>query len=164
MSLNSNAVEFNNLRNEMEAKQTLLESLQKRQAEIADAQKDLAAAQQQVDAAQVVLDRTQGVLAERQAVVAQYAAAAYRDGGTLTPLTVLLEGGDPGDIIAAMGYLDAVDKHTAVVVAGVIGLFSFAFFPFFILVLWALVAGIWLLASPPVADRTMHLAEGGAAA
>ncbi|HET6850466.1 MAG TPA: hypothetical protein VFH74_16530 [Gaiellales bacterium] len=33
------------------------------------------------------------------------------------------------------------------VVAGVIGLFSLAFFPFFILVLWALVAGIWLLVS-----------------
>jgi cell wall-associated NlpC family hydrolase len=91
--------------------------LQRRQAEIADARQDLAAAQQQVDAAQAALDQTQGVLAERQAVVARYAAAAYRDGGTLTPLTVLLQGGDPGDIIAAMGYLDAVDEHTADVVA-----------------------------------------------
>jgi cell wall-associated NlpC family hydrolase/LAS superfamily LD-carboxypeptidase LdcB len=91
--------------------------LQQRQAEIAAAQQDLVAAQQQVDAAKSVLDQTQGVLAERQAVVAQYAAAAYRDGGTLDPLTVLLNGADPGDVIAAMGYLDAVDKHTAVVVA-----------------------------------------------
>ena len=91
--------------------------LQQRQAEIAAAQQDLAAAQEQVDAAQAVLDQAQGVLAERQAVVAQYAAAAYRDGGTLDPLTVLLNGADPGDVIAAMGYLDAVDEHTAVVVA-----------------------------------------------
>ena len=91
--------------------------LQQRQAEIAKAQQDLAAAQQQVDAAQAVVDQTQGELADRQAVVAQYAAAAYRDGGTLDPLTVLLDGADPGDVIAAMGYLDAVDKHTAVVVA-----------------------------------------------
>src|SRR4051812_8796669 len=91
--------------------------LQQRQAEITKAQQDLAAARQQVDAAKAAFDQTQGVLTERQAVVAQYAAAAYRDGGTLTPLTVLLDGADPGDVIAAMGYLDAVDEHTGVVVA-----------------------------------------------
>src|SRR4051794_5865742 len=91
--------------------------LQQRQAAITKAREDLAAAQQQVDAAQAAFDQTQGVLAERQAVVARYAAAAYRDGGTLTPLTVLLDGADPGDAIAAMGYLDAVDRHTADVVA-----------------------------------------------
>src|SRR5689334_20450512 len=87
--------------------------LQRRQAEIADAQKDLTAAQQQVDAAKAAFEQTQGVLAERQQVVAQYAAAAYRDGGTLDPLTVLLDSADPGEVIAAMGYLDAVDEHTA---------------------------------------------------
>ncbi|WP_448623942.1 D-alanyl-D-alanine carboxypeptidase family protein [Geodermatophilus sp. URMC 64] len=91
--------------------------LQERQVEIVQAQEELAAAQQDVDAAQAVLDDTEGVLAERQAVVAQYAAAAYRDGGSLTPLTVLLSGGDPGDIVSAMGYLEAVDRYTADVLA-----------------------------------------------
>jgi cell wall-associated NlpC family hydrolase len=91
--------------------------LQQRQAEIAQARQDLATAQQQVTGAQAALDQTQGALAQRQAVVAQYAAAAYRDGGTLTPLTVLLDGADPGNVISAMGYLDAVDRHTAGVLA-----------------------------------------------
>src|SRR4051794_23753836 len=91
--------------------------LQQRQAEIAQARQDLATAQQQVTGARAALDQTQGALAQRQAVVAQYAAAAYRDGGTLTPLTVLLDGADPGNVISAMGYLDAVDRHTAGVLA-----------------------------------------------
>ncbi|MGY1807501.1 D-alanyl-D-alanine carboxypeptidase family protein [Blastococcus sp. SYSU D00669] len=91
--------------------------LQQRQAEIAAAREELALAQQQVDAAQAALADTEGVLAERQAVVARYAAAAYRDGGSLTPLTVLLTGGDPGDIVAAMGYLEAVDAYTAELLA-----------------------------------------------
>ena len=50
-------------------------------------------------------------------VVAEYASAVYRDGGALTPLTLLLSGGDPGEIVAAMGYLEAVDAHAAEVVA-----------------------------------------------
>src|SRR3954467_3631186 len=91
--------------------------LQQRQAEIAQARQDLATAQQQVTGAQAALDQTQGALARRPAVVAQYAAAASRDGGTLTPLTVLLDGADPGNVISAMGYLDAVDRHTAGVLA-----------------------------------------------
>ena len=41
-------------------------------------------------------------------VVAGYAAAVYRDGGALTPLTILLSGGDPGDVLAAMGFLEVV--------------------------------------------------------
>jgi cell wall-associated NlpC family hydrolase len=91
--------------------------LQQRQAEIVTAQQDLAAAQAQVQTAQAVLAATEGALAQRQQVVARYAAAAYRDGGALTPLTVLLSGGDPGDVIAAMGYLEVVDRHTAGVLA-----------------------------------------------
>lgn len=86
--------------------------LQHRQAEIGQAQQDLATAQAQVAAAKAELDRTQAVLAQRQQLVARYAAAAYQDGGTLTPLTVLLSGATPGDAIAAMGYLQAVDRHT----------------------------------------------------
>ncbi|MGY1603384.1 D-alanyl-D-alanine carboxypeptidase family protein [Geodermatophilus sp. SYSU D00815] len=95
--------------------------LQQRQAEIATAREQLATAEQEVEAARAALADTEGVLAERQAAVAQYAAAAYRDGGSLTPLTVLLNGGDPGDIVAAMGYLDAVDRHTAGLLAGAEG-------------------------------------------
>src|SRR4051794_3363151 len=92
--------------------------LQQRQAEVVAAQQELAEAQTQVQAAQQVLAGTEGVLAQRQEVVARYAVAAYRDGGTFTPLTVLLQGADPGDALAAMGYLEAVDRHTAGVLAG----------------------------------------------
>ena len=42
-----------------------------------------------------------------------YASALYRDGGALTPLTLLLSGGDPGDVLSAMGFLDVVDAHAA---------------------------------------------------
>ena len=46
------------------------------------------------------------------------------------------------------------------IVAGVIGLFSLAFFPFFILIVWALVAGIWLLVSAPaIAHPATRLTE-----
>ena len=31
----------------------------------------------------------------------------------LTPLTLLLSGGDPGDVLSAMGFLDVVDEHAA---------------------------------------------------
>jgi cell wall-associated NlpC family hydrolase len=40
----------------------------------------------------------------------------YRDGGALTPLTLLLSGGDPGDVLSAMGFLDVVDQHAAEVI------------------------------------------------
>jgi cell wall-associated NlpC family hydrolase len=94
---------------------TVLSGLQQRQADIAAAQQQLADAQVQVQTAQSALTDSEGVLAQQQQVVARYAAAAYRDGGTLTPLTVLLTDGDPGDVIEAMGYLDSVDRHTAAV-------------------------------------------------
>jgi cell wall-associated NlpC family hydrolase len=86
--------------------------LQKRQAEVVAARQQLTDAQAQVQTAQQALSAADGVLARKQAVVARYAAAAYRDGGTLTPLTVLLQGGDPGDVLSAMGYLQAVERHT----------------------------------------------------
>jgi cell wall-associated NlpC family hydrolase len=91
--------------------------LQQRQAEVVAAQRELADAQTKVQAAQDVLAGTESVLAQRQEVVARYAVAAYRDGGTFTPMSVLLRGGDPGDALTAMGYLDSVDRHTAGVLA-----------------------------------------------
>jgi hypothetical protein len=69
-------------------------------------------------------------------------AAAWGIGGSFLAVT-LLALAVPG--VAAMpSWL-----RWFTVVAGVIGLFSLAFFPFFILVLWALVAGIWLIAAKP---------------
>ncbi|MGY1738556.1 D-alanyl-D-alanine carboxypeptidase family protein [Geodermatophilus sp. SYSU D00684] len=90
--------------------------LQLRQTEVAAARQQLADAQADVDAARATVDAAEGELARYRAVVAQYASAVYRDGGALTPLTVLLTGGDPADVVAALGYLEAVDAHTAEVV------------------------------------------------
>ncbi|MGY1779350.1 D-alanyl-D-alanine carboxypeptidase family protein [Geodermatophilus sp. SYSU D01036] len=90
--------------------------LQLRQTEVAAARQQLADAQADVDAARATVDAAEGELAQYRAVVAQYASAVYRDGGALTPLTVLLTGGDPADVVAALGYLEAVDAHTAEVV------------------------------------------------
>ncbi|SFT77050.1 Septal ring factor EnvC, activator of murein hydrolases AmiA and AmiB [Geodermatophilus amargosae] len=90
--------------------------LQQRQTEVAAARQQLAGAQAEVDAARATVDAAEGVLAQDQALVARYASAVYRDGGALTPLTVLLSGGDPADVVSALGYLEAVDDHTAAVV------------------------------------------------
>ena len=90
--------------------------LQQRQSEVAAAQEALAAAQADAGAARAVVADAEGELARLQAAVARYASAAYRDGGALTPLSVLLSGADPGDVVAAIGYLEAVDDHTAATV------------------------------------------------
>src|SRR4051812_1489581 len=87
--------------------------LQAQQGEVVAAQDALAQAQQSVDSAQKVFDDAQSVLAGYQQVVAGYASALYRDGGALTPLSVLLSGGDPGDVLSAMSFLDVVDAHAA---------------------------------------------------
>ncbi|SDY41484.1 NlpC/P60 family protein [Modestobacter sp. DSM 44400] len=47
----------------------------------------------------------------------QYASAVYRDGGTPSALSVLLRGGDPGDVISALGYLEAIDRRATAVLA-----------------------------------------------
>ncbi|WP_369254213.1 NlpC/P60 family protein [Geodermatophilus amargosae] len=90
--------------------------LQQRETEVAAARRQLADAQADVDAARATVESAEGALAQDQEVVARYAAAVYRDGGALTALTVLLNGGDPADVVAALGYLEAVDDHTAAVV------------------------------------------------
>ncbi|MBM7804850.1 cell wall-associated NlpC family hydrolase [Geodermatophilus bullaregiensis] len=90
--------------------------LQRRQTEVAAARQALTDAEAEVEAARTAVDDAEAELARYRTVVAQYAAAAYRDGGSLTPLTVLLAGGDPGDVVSALGYLEAVDAHTAQVV------------------------------------------------
>jgi hypothetical protein len=90
--------------------------LQARQGEVVAAQQALTAARDAAAQAEAVVADVEGELSGYQAVVAEYASAVYRDGGALTPLTLLLSGGDPGEIVAAMGYLDAVDAHAAEVV------------------------------------------------
>jgi cell wall-associated NlpC family hydrolase len=91
--------------------------LRQRQAAVVAVREALAGAQAAADAARRVVAGAEAELARLQEAVARYAAAAYRDGGALTPLSVLLSGGDPGDAAAALGYLDAVDDHTAALVA-----------------------------------------------
>ena len=90
--------------------------LQAQQAEIAAARNAMAEAEAAVQAAQTVLEGAEGQLAVHQRAVAGYAAAIYRDGGAVTPLTLLLSGGDPGEVLAAMGFLDVVDAHAAEVI------------------------------------------------
>jgi cell wall-associated NlpC family hydrolase len=90
--------------------------LQEQQSEVASAQQALAEAERAVADAEAVLEDAEGELAGYQDVVAEYASAVYRDGGALTPLTLLLSGGDPGDVLAAMGFLEVVDAHAAEVI------------------------------------------------
>jgi septal ring factor EnvC (AmiA/AmiB activator) len=87
--------------------------LQAQQVEIAAARDAMAQAEAAVQAAQSLLDSAEGELAVRQRAVAGYAAAIYRDGGAVTPLSLLLSGGDPGEVLAAMGFLHVVDAHAA---------------------------------------------------
>src|SRR5215218_8658401 len=90
--------------------------LQDQQTEVAAAREELAAAEQAVAEAEAVAADAEDELAVHQAVVAEYAAAVYRDGGALTPLTLLLTGGDPGNVVSAMAFMDVVDAHAADVI------------------------------------------------
>jgi cell wall-associated NlpC family hydrolase len=90
--------------------------LQAQQGQVVAARDAMTKAQQDVAAAQKVVDDAQAELAGYQQVVAGYASALYRDGGALTPLTVLLDSGDPGDVLSAMSFLDVVDAHAAQVI------------------------------------------------
>jgi len=90
--------------------------LQAQQGEVVAARDALTQAEQGVAAAQQVVDDADGVLAGYQDVVAGYASALYRDGGALTPLTLLMSSGDPGEVLSAMSFLDVVDAHAAEVI------------------------------------------------
>src|SRR3954451_5432223 len=90
--------------------------LRSQQAEAPPARKALAEAKAGVAAARQAVADAEGQLSKQRAVVASYASAVYRDGGSLTPLTLLLSGGDPGDVLTGMGYLDVVDRHAADVI------------------------------------------------
>jgi hypothetical protein len=90
--------------------------LKAQQAEVTEAREAMAEAEAAVTAAEAAVSDAEGELAVHQRVVATYASAVYRDGGALTPLALLLGGGDPGDVVAAMGYLEVVDRHAADVI------------------------------------------------
>ncbi|MDT0277908.1 D-alanyl-D-alanine carboxypeptidase family protein [Blastococcus goldschmidtiae] len=90
--------------------------LQEQQGEVVAAREALAAAQDAVADAEAVLGDAEGELVGHQRLVARYASAVYRDGGALTPLTLLLSGGGPGDVVSALSFLDVVDRHAAAVI------------------------------------------------
>jgi cell wall-associated NlpC family hydrolase len=90
--------------------------LQEQQVEVTEARNDLAEAERAVAEAEAVLTDAEGELATYRQVVADYASAVYRDGGALSPLTLLLSGGNPGDVVAALGFLEVVDSHAAEVI------------------------------------------------
>ena len=90
--------------------------LQAQQGEVVAARDAMTRAEQDVADAQKVVDDAQVQLDGYQQVVAGYASALYRDGGGLTPLTLLLSSGDPGDVLSALGFLDVVDAHAAEVI------------------------------------------------
>ena len=90
--------------------------LQAQQAEITAARDVMTAAEAAVQAAETALAGAERTLAVHQQAVAGHAAAIYRDGGAVTPLTLLLSSGDPGEVLAAMGLLDVVDAHAAEVI------------------------------------------------
>jgi hypothetical protein len=89
------------------------ERLKAQQAQVLEARRALNEAEAAVDEAEAALEDAEGELARYQDVVAGYARAVYRDGGSIDPLSVLLSGNDPGEMVAALGFLDAVDRHAA---------------------------------------------------
>jgi cell wall-associated NlpC family hydrolase len=92
------------------------ERLRAQQGEVIEARRALNEAEAAVEDAEALLTDAEGELAGYQEVVAEYARAVYRDGGAIDPLTLLLTGTDPGDMVAALGFLDAVDRHAASVI------------------------------------------------
>ncbi|HEY0508489.1 MAG TPA: NlpC/P60 family protein [Blastococcus sp.] len=90
--------------------------LQKQQVQVTEARAALAEAEKAVADAKAVLSDAAGELATYRKAVADYASAIYRDGGKVTPLTLLLTSGDPGEVLSAMSFLDVVDAHAAEVI------------------------------------------------
>jgi cell wall-associated NlpC family hydrolase len=90
--------------------------LQEQQDEVVAAREAMAQAEADVAEAEAIVAEAEEELTGYQDVVAGYASAVYRDGGALTPLTILLSGGDPGEVLSAMGFLEVVDQHAAQVI------------------------------------------------
>jgi cell wall-associated NlpC family hydrolase len=92
------------------------ESLREQQDDVVAARAAMQRASAGVASAEAVLEDVEDELAAHREVVARYAAAAYRDGGGLTPLTVLLSGADPGEVPATLGLLEVAGSHAAAVI------------------------------------------------
>ena len=92
------------------------DELRARRGQVEAARRAQQEAQAAVVAAEEVLAAAEDRLAEHRSAVAEYAAAVYRDGGSLTPLTLLLSGADPADVVSGLGYLESADAHAAVVI------------------------------------------------
>jgi cell wall-associated NlpC family hydrolase len=91
--------------------------LKEQEAEVAAAREALTEAEGDVAAAEAVLDDAEGELSVHQQVVAGYARAIYRDGGAISPFSLLLSAGDPGEVLSTMSFLDVVDAHAAEMIA-----------------------------------------------
>jgi hypothetical protein len=90
--------------------------LKTQQGEVTVARKALVVAEAAVTTAEAAVSEAEGALTDHREDVATYASAVYRDGGALTPLTLLLDGGDPGDVLTGMSFLDVVDRRAADVI------------------------------------------------
>ena len=90
--------------------------LQAQQVEVAAARDALTAAEQAVAEAQAVLADAEGELAAYQEVGRRLRLGGLPGRRRPDPLTLLLSGGDPGDVLSAMGFLDVVDAHAAEVI------------------------------------------------
>jgi cell wall-associated NlpC family hydrolase len=90
--------------------------LKDQQAQVIEARRAMNGAQADVADAESRLNDAEGELAGYQDEVGGYARAIYRDGGAADPLSLLLTGTEPGDMVAALGYLDAVDRHAAALI------------------------------------------------
>ncbi|NEK60357.1 D-alanyl-D-alanine carboxypeptidase [Geodermatophilus sabuli] len=88
-----------------------------RQTRVVEARAALTAAEAAATEAEAVIAAADVELARTRALVAQHASALYRDGADLSALTLLLSGGDPGDVVLAAGYLEVAERHAAAVVA-----------------------------------------------
>jgi len=82
--------------------------LQDRQAAVADILSRLESAREQALEAQTARREADVGLAARQHAIAGYASAIYRDGSAPDELRLFLTYRSPGDMVAALGYLDAV--------------------------------------------------------
>src|SRR5918998_1717096 len=89
--------------------------LQERQSRVRAAREALAAAEAAAAQAEADIVAADADLARARAEVARHASAVYRDAGEVTPLSVLLSGGGPGDVVAAGGLLDPAERHAAAV-------------------------------------------------
>lgn len=85
--------------------------LQDRQAAVADVLSRLDEARAKALAAQTARREADVALAAQQHAIGGYASAIYRDGSAPDELRLFLSYRSPGDMVAALGYLDAVRSY-----------------------------------------------------